>query len=107
MLNQIIALQLLSGSDLLKAFETEQLNALIMVFLNLHHDGIAVVEIFWGLWLLPFGLLVFKSGFVPRIFRCVAYYFVFCLPDRECDTFTTSTLRAYGDAHCVDAPGSW
>ena len=50
-----------------------------MVFLNLYRDGIAVVEIFWGLWLLPFGLLVFKSGFVPRIFgvlliiACFAY----------------------------------
>ena len=79
MLNQIIALQLLSGSDFLKAFETEQLNALVMVFLNLYHEGVAVVEIFWGLWLLPFGLLVFKSGFVPRIFgvlliiACSAY----------------------------------
>ena len=79
MLNQIIVLQLLSGSDFLKAFETEQLNALVMVFLNLYHEGIAVVEIFWGLWLLPFGLLVYKSGFVPRIFgvlliiACFAY----------------------------------
>jgi len=79
MLNQIIALQLLSGSDFLKAFEPEQLNALVMVFLNLYTEGIAVVEIFWGLWLLPFGLLVFKSGFVPRIFgvllmlACFAY----------------------------------
>lgn len=67
MLNQIIALQLLSGSDFLKPFEPEQLNALVMVFLNLHLEGIAVVEIFWGLWLLPFGLLVFKSDFIPRI----------------------------------------
>ena len=24
-------------------------------------------EIFWGLWLLPFGLLVMRSGFLPRI----------------------------------------
>ncbi len=23
-------------------------------------------EIFWGLWLLPFGLLVYRSGFLPR-----------------------------------------
>jgi hypothetical protein len=23
-------------------------------------------EIFWGLWLFPFGLLVFRSGFLPR-----------------------------------------
>ena len=24
-------------------------------------------EIFWGLWLFPFGLLVMRSGFIPRI----------------------------------------
>jgi uncharacterized membrane protein len=23
-------------------------------------------ELFWGLWLFPFGLLVFRSGFLPR-----------------------------------------
>jgi hypothetical protein len=25
-----------------------------------------IAEIFWGLWLFPFGLLVFRSGFLPR-----------------------------------------
>ncbi len=27
----------------------------------------ALMEMFWGLWLFPFGLLVFRSGFLPRI----------------------------------------
>ncbi|MDP9230455.1 MAG: DUF4386 domain-containing protein [Bacteroidota bacterium] len=26
------------------------------------------LEIFWGLWLIPFGQLAYKSGFIPRIF---------------------------------------
>jgi hypothetical protein len=38
-----------------------------MVFLGLHSHGVFAVEIFWGLWLLPFGFLVFKSRFLPRI----------------------------------------
>lgn len=25
------------------------------------------LEVFFGLWLLPFGLLIYKSGFIPRI----------------------------------------
>jgi hypothetical protein len=25
------------------------------------------LEVFWGLWLLPLGYLVYKSGFIPRI----------------------------------------
>ncbi len=40
---------------------------LSMMFLNLHSEGIAVVAVFWGLWLLPFDLLVYRSSFIPRI----------------------------------------
>jgi len=57
----------LGGADYLKAFGPDQLNALMMVFLNLSNYGIYVVQIFWGLWLFPFGLLVSKSGFIPRV----------------------------------------
>ena len=35
--------------------------------LDAYRNGILVSSIFWGLWLLPFGYLVFKSGFLPRI----------------------------------------
>lgn len=66
-LNRIAALILLSGADFLSAFDPPHLNALVMVFLKLYGKGILVVEIFWGLWLFPFGVLVYKSGFLPRI----------------------------------------
>jgi hypothetical protein len=29
--------------------------------------GLHIAFIFWGLWLLPLGYLVFKSGFIPKI----------------------------------------
>ncbi len=79
MLNQFAALILLSGPNFLSAFEKSQLDALVMVFLSLYNHGIFVAEIFWGLWLFPFGVLVFKSGFLPRILgilliiNCFAY----------------------------------
>jgi len=38
-----------------------------MLFLRLHFQGIVVNEIFWGLWLIPFGILVIESRFLPRI----------------------------------------
>jgi Domain of unknown function (DUF4386) len=38
-----------------------------MFFLRLHDYGVFANEIFWGLWLFPFGLLVWRSGFIPRI----------------------------------------
>ncbi len=66
-LNQFSALLLLSGAEYLTAFELTQLHAQVMLFLDLHEHGIHISGIFWGLWLLPMGYLVFKSGFLPRI----------------------------------------
>ena len=37
-----------------------------MLFLNLHSHGFGVAEIFWGLWLFPLGLLVYRSRSLPR-----------------------------------------
>jgi hypothetical protein len=37
-----------------------------MLFLTLHGHGFGVAEIFWGLWLFPLGLLVYRSRFLPR-----------------------------------------
>ena len=78
-LTQVAILVLLNGSDYLKVFAPEQLYALAMVFLIVHEQGILIVGIFWGLWLFPFGYLVVKSGFIPKIFGilliigCFAY----------------------------------
>ncbi len=66
-LNEIAALALLRGGDFLSVFEKRQMDALAMMFLNLHRYGFLVDAIFWGLWLFPFGILVMKSGFLPRI----------------------------------------
>jgi hypothetical protein len=66
-LNSVAALTLLHGVDYLTVFPRQQLDALAMLFLELHRQGIVVAAIFWGLWLLPFGLLVMRSGFIPRI----------------------------------------
>lgn len=47
--------------------------------MNLFDQGILLSKIFWGLWLFPFGILVIKSKFIPKIFgillvlNCVAY----------------------------------
>ena len=67
-LNEFAALILLSGANFLSGFNQAQLDSLSMVFLNLHSQGLAVSQIFAGLWLFPFGILVYRSGFIPRIF---------------------------------------
>ena len=66
-LNDIAALILVSGADFLSAFEKGQLDALAYLFLRLHSQGLIVAQIFWGLWLFPFGILVIRSGFIPRL----------------------------------------
>jgi len=68
---QLGVLQLLSGADYLTAFTTAQLQALAYLFVRLHSYGISLAFIFSGLWLLPLGYLVFKSGFLPRILGVV------------------------------------
>jgi Domain of unknown function (DUF4386) len=65
-LNNIAALILFRGADFLAVFDKSQRDALGMLFIRLHSQGIFIDEMFWGLWLFPFGLLVFRSGFLPR-----------------------------------------
>ena len=67
-LNEIASLVLVSGADFLTVFEKPQLDALAYLFLRLHDQGITVASIFWGLWLFPFGMLVIRSRFIPRVF---------------------------------------
>jgi hypothetical protein len=65
-LNNIAALVLFRGGEFLTVFDKAQRDALGMLFIRLHSQGILIDEIFWGLWLFPFGLLVFRSRFLPR-----------------------------------------
>jgi Domain of unknown function (DUF4386) len=94
MLNLSAPLIVLSGADFLSVFEQQQLDALAMLFLSLRSRGISAVSTFWGLWLFPFGLLVYRSGFIPRILGvflmigCVAYV---------ADSFISLLLPSYSD----------
>src|SRR5882757_101697 len=66
-LNSVAALSLARGADFLSVFDEPQRIALMRLFLNLRGAGFDVAGIFWGLWLYPLGLLVYRSGFIPRI----------------------------------------
>jgi hypothetical protein len=60
-------------------FDKPQRDALVMVFLRMPRQGVLANEVFWGLWLFPFGLLVYRSRFLPRflgvwlMLNCFAY----------------------------------
>jgi hypothetical protein len=85
MLNEFAPLVLLGDSAYLKAFEPGQLQALSMLFVELQRYGVLIISVFWGLWLLPLGLLVYKSGLFPRVLgillivNCSAYLLDFLL----------------------------
>jgi len=66
-LNKVAPLILLSGAGYLSVFTKPQLDALALGFLNLNSHGNTIAAAFWGLWLFPFGILVIKSGFFPRV----------------------------------------
>ena len=65
-LNHVAVLVLLSNAGSPSAFTSEQTHVLVGFFLEMRHAGIFIAQIFWGLWLLPMGYLVFKSGFLPK-----------------------------------------
>jgi hypothetical protein len=64
--NDAAALMLVRGADFLTVFEKPQRDALAMLFLRLHDREVIAAEIFWGLWLIPLAMLVYRSGFLPR-----------------------------------------
>lgn len=67
MLNRFAPLLLLGDAEYLSVFTRPQLEALAMEAIRFRGSGAAVPMAFWGLWLFPFGLLVMKSDFLPRV----------------------------------------
>lgn len=67
LLNKFSILSLISGADNLTGFEIEQLQAQVTSNLELYDQGMIYAAIFWVLWLFPFGYLIFKSDFLPKI----------------------------------------
>ena len=65
--NHLFPLALLSGADYLSVFQPNQLNALVMLFLDVHKSGTLVWGLFFGLHLVVLGYLVYRSGYIPGI----------------------------------------
>lgn len=65
--NKFAVLTLIGKPDYISVLKTEQLQEQVMLHLNYYNNGIQIVSLFWGLWLLPFGYLVFKSGQLPKV----------------------------------------
>ena len=90
--NEVAALRLFKAADFVAVFAKPQRDALAMLFLRLHGYGLGAAAIFWGLWLFPFGILVIKSGFAPRVFGILLLVNGFAYP---ITTVTSLVLPAY------------
>ena len=60
LLNQWMALRIATGQ------ESTGTDALTGLFADMHHFGYLIAQMFFGLWLLPLGFLVVRSGWFPR-----------------------------------------
>lgn len=65
--NELTALSLIKAPNYLNVFSTEQIQSQVLLYINQYDNGMRLIHIFSGLWLFPFGYLVFKSNFLPKI----------------------------------------
>jgi Domain of unknown function (DUF4386) len=84
-----------SGANFLSVFDKGQLDALAYFLIRLHGRGVLVAEIFWGLWLFPFAMLVIRSGFIPR---ALGFLLIVAAFGYLASSFTFLLLPAYGPA---------
>jgi len=68
----ITSLMLFKG-EILQTFDLSQRQDLAMLLFKINDYGSLVLEMFWGLWLIPLGQLIKKSGFIPRIFGILIF----------------------------------
>ncbi len=66
-LNQFAVLDVLTNTGYSEAFKPEQLQVLSSFFQNIHIKGYYINQIFYGLYLLPLGYMIIKSGIVPKL----------------------------------------
>lgn len=83
--DRLDALLLLADARYMALLGPQQLLVEVLLTIGEYRNGILTTMLFWGLWLLPFGYLVFKSTFVPKILGillmlgCLGYLVdVFC-----------------------------
>ncbi|MBK8618440.1 MAG: DUF4386 domain-containing protein [Anaerolineales bacterium] len=78
LLNHFIVLLLLSGASYLTVFAPDQLQALVLLFLNAHESVTLIWGLFFGLHLLIFSYLVYKSGYLPKFLGIILFVVALC-----------------------------
>lgn len=107
LLNQFAALYVLTDADYLTSFDPAQVNELSLLFLDLHSYGYSLNEVFFGLWLLPLGYLVYESEYFPAVLglllvlgtfgHLIELVHVFVLPDLAVITYPGLAVAAVAE----------
>jgi len=63
--NQFNILSLVNND--IKISYVEETQSQVLLYFNQYNNGLRLIHIFSGLWLFPFGYLVFKSDFLPKV----------------------------------------
>lgn len=66
LLNQVFALLLVGGAGYLSAFSAEQLQSLMMLFLDAYDTGFTIGIVFLTVHVFALGTLIFRSGYIPK-----------------------------------------
>jgi hypothetical protein len=65
-LSEFTVLAMLDDPRFVGAFAPTALQELVRAAMRTHGAGFTIAGVFWGLWLFPFALLVWRSRFLPR-----------------------------------------
>jgi Domain of unknown function (DUF4386) len=66
-LNDVAALQIARGDELVSGFDKASRDSLAIFFLHLHFQTYVVNELFWGLWLMPPAFVLLRTRWIPRV----------------------------------------
>jgi hypothetical protein len=64
---QLAPLTVLNGSSSWASFDKGQLESLAYGLMMLRQQAIGAISLYWGIWLVPLAVLVYKSGFLPKL----------------------------------------
>ena len=106
LLNKVNVLTLIDKAQYLQVIEADELQAQVLLYLDFYNNGIEIASVFWGLWLLPFGYLVFKSGFLPKILGICLMAGCFGYLTNFIGGFLFQNYAGLGIARFVSLPGS-
>jgi hypothetical protein len=64
--NDLVVLMVVRGAEFLSVFDKPQRDALVLLLLRAHDLQNTAAETLWGVWLIPLGILTYRSRFLPR-----------------------------------------